>query len=77
MQVEANEFRVNEMCPLCSICRFDLRNQSFHVHTLDCGHLFHEKCTQTNLRGNSRQRCPNCNSRQYWNAGQRAHFMYA
>lgn len=30
-EVDANELRINDMRPLCSTCRFDMHNQSFHV----------------------------------------------
>lgn len=61
--VEQNETNVRDLSPLCTICRFDLRNESFAVHRLDrCGHMFHKRCIERHLENNLNPKCPNCNA---------------
>lgn len=60
-RVERAEANVYQLNPLCSICRFDLRNEEFTIRRLECGHMFHCRCINRHLTNNNNPRCPNCN----------------
>lgn len=74
-QVEQNEPNARVSIPLCSICQFDLRNESFDVNRLSCTHMFHERCITTHFESNVNPMCPNCNTPMV-NAGERTRFNY-
>lgn len=74
-EVERNEPNARNLLPACSICRFDLRNESFTIQKLNCGHMFHTRCIERHLDGNRHPRCPNCNEPTI-NAGERVHLNY-
>lgn len=61
-EAERNELNVQTLNPICAICRFDLRNESFTIKSLSCGHTFHTRCIDRHLDAeNINKRCPNCN----------------
>lgn len=73
--VERNDENARTLIPSCLICTFDLRNESFVVNRLSCGHMFHQRCIDRHLVDNNNPRCPNCNTN-IDNAGGRVHFNY-
>lgn len=75
-EVEANEPNARTLMPSCSICQFDLWNESFSIVRLSCGHTFHKRCLDTHFNPeNNNWRCPNCNMNVN-DAGERAHLKY-
>lgn len=74
-QVDRNEPNARRLIPGCSICQHDLRNESFTVQKLRCGHMFHTRCIERHLDDNDNPRCPNCNVYTN-NIGERVHFSY-
>lgn len=77
-EVELNEPNTRTLNPACTICRFDLRNESFVVDRLTCGHMFHQRCLNRHLDDdeNTNPRCPNCNTAVIPGARERVHFNY-
>lgn len=73
--VVRNEANARNLIPGCSICQHDLRNESFSVQRLNCGHMYHTRCIERHLEDNNNPRCPNCNIHTN-NIGGRVHFNY-
>lgn len=73
--VEQNEANALTLNPSCTICRFDIRNESFVANRLSCGHTFHDRCINRHLLDNQNPRCPNCMT-QLLGAGERLHFNF-
>lgn len=62
--------------PTCGFCTIDLFNKNFNVRTLDCNHVFHDKCLENHFFAYKNRRCPMCNTDIVFHGGEVGYPLY-
>lgn len=74
--IEINEMEAKRKNPICPICRYDIRNDSFEPIVLPCMHVVHQSCLRRQMERFHNNRCSICQRQCELNDVQRVIFPY-